>query len=151
MTDDLDRVMMVMETAFEPTYGEAWTRPQVADALAMPNTFYLLAGIDGAAPGANGEAAGFTLSRGAADEEELLLLAVAPKYRQRGIGTKLLSRYIEQAHSRGALKLFLEMRDGNSAQGLYSRLGFVPVGRRCGYYRAIDGRAIDAITFALAS
>ena len=30
--DDLDRLMAVMNTAFDPTFGEAWTRRQVEDA-----------------------------------------------------------------------------------------------------------------------
>jgi hypothetical protein len=66
MTDDLDRIMEVMEAAFDPAFGEAWTRPQVEDALILPNTHYLLAGPDGRAPDEGGSVAGFVLSRGAA-------------------------------------------------------------------------------------
>ena len=44
MTDDLDRIMAVMEAAFDPAFGEAWTRRQVGDARVLPNTHYLLAG-----------------------------------------------------------------------------------------------------------
>ena len=40
-----------MEAAFDPAYGEAWTRRQVGDALVLPNTHYLLCGPDGAEPG----------------------------------------------------------------------------------------------------
>ena len=86
MTDDLDRIMAVMDAAFDPAFGEAWTRRQVADALIMPNTHYLLAGADGRSPRDEEPAAGFALSRGAADEEELLLVAVDPDHRGRGIG-----------------------------------------------------------------
>ena len=50
MIDDLDRIMAVMEAAFDPEYGEAWTRRQVGDALTFSNTYYLLAGADGSAP-----------------------------------------------------------------------------------------------------
>ncbi|MEO0057507.1 MAG: hypothetical protein RIT17_960, partial [Pseudomonadota bacterium] len=32
----IDRIMAVMEAAFDPAYGEAWNRRQVADALSMP-------------------------------------------------------------------------------------------------------------------
>src|SRR5690606_29254033 len=64
MTDDLDRIMAVMDTAFDPAFGEAWTRRQVGDALAMPGTHYLLAGAGGEAPAAGEPAAGFALSRG---------------------------------------------------------------------------------------
>ena len=148
MTDDLDRIMVVMEAAFDPDYGEAWTRRQIGDALVLPNTYYLLAGPDGRAPGEGEEAVGFVLSRGAADEEELLLIAIDPRHRGRGIGTALLERFIAAARTRGAERLFLEMREGNPAESLYRRHGFAPVGRRRAYYCRGTGTPLDAITFA---
>lgn len=148
MTDDLDRIMSVMEAAFDPAYGEAWSRRQVSDSLVMPNTHYLLAGVDGAPPRESEPVAGFTLSRGAADEEELLLIAVRPEYRGQGIGGQLLDRFIVAAYRRGARRLFLEMREGNTAEVLYQRHGFARVGRRPHYYRRGSGSPIDAITFA---
>ena len=149
MMDDLDRIMAVMEAAFDPAFGEAWTRRQVGDALLLPNTYYLLAGPDGQAPDEDAEAVGFVLSRGAADEEELLLIAVDPRRRGGGVGTVLLERFIAAARCRGAERLFLEMRDGNPAESLYRRHGFAPVGRRRAYYRRGTGAPLDAITFAL--
>ena len=148
MIDDLDRIMAVMEAAFDPAFGEAWTRQQVEDALTLPNTHYLLAGPDGRAPTHDAETAGFVLSRGAADEEELLLLAVDPRHQGRGIGTALLKRFIAESGGRGAARLFLEMREGNPAESLYRRHGFAVVGRRRAYYRRGTGAPLDAITFA---
>lgn len=148
MNDDLDRIMAVMEAAFDPAYGEAWTRRQVADALLMPGTHYLLAGPDGAAPPEGAPAAGFALSRGAADEEELLLIAVHPAHRNRGVGGRLLARFIAEAEARGAVRQFLEMREGNWAERLYIRHGFESVGRRRHYYRRGSGTPLDAITFS---
>jgi ribosomal-protein-alanine N-acetyltransferase len=146
--EDLDRIMAVMQTAFDPAYGEAWNRRQVSDALAMPNTHYILAGTDGGEPPHGARAVGFALSRGVLDEEELLLIAVDPAYRGRGIGTKLLQRYIEAAWSRGRRRLFLEMREGNPAHSLYRRAGFEPIGRRRNYYRSAAKGPLDAITYA---
>jgi ribosomal-protein-alanine N-acetyltransferase len=148
MTDDLDRIMEVMEAAFDPAFGEAWTRPQVEDALILPNTYYLLAGPDGRAPDEGGSVAGFVLSRGAADEEELLLIAVHPIHRGRGVATALLERFFAEAEARGAERLFLEMREGNPAESLYRRHGFASVGRRRAYYRRGTGAPLDAITIA---
>lgn len=150
MSDDLDRIMAVMEAAFDPMYGEAWTRRQVSDALLLPNTYYLLAAPNGGAPGDNEPAAGFVLSRAGADEEELLLIAVDPQFRRRGVGNALLERFIIEARLRGVRRLFLEMRDGNPAQSLYRRHGFEQVGRRRDYYRRGAGVPLDAITFARA-
>lgn len=148
MTDDLDRIMAVMTAAFDPEFGEAWTRRQVGDSLIMPNTHYLLAGPDGGAPGADEPAVGFVLSRGAAGEEELLLIAVDPEFREKGVGTALIKRFIDACLQRGTERLFLEMRDGNPAERLYSAMGFVPVGRRKQYYRAARNGPLDAITYA---
>jgi ribosomal-protein-alanine N-acetyltransferase len=146
--DDIDRIMAVMEAAFDPAYGEAWNRRQVSDSLVLPNTHYLLAGADGGHPKRDEEASGFLMSRGAADEEELLLIAVRPEYRGRGVGSALLQRFIDAAEARGATRLFLEMRDGNPAESLYLRAGFIPVGRRRNYYRGAAEGPLDAITYA---
>jgi ribosomal-protein-alanine N-acetyltransferase len=146
--DDVDRIMAVMVAAFEPAYGEAWNRRQVGDALVLPNTHYLLAGVDGGEPAEGMAAVGFTMSRGALDEEELLLIAVHPDCRGRGIGGKLLQRFIDSAEARGKTRLFLEMRAGNPAEWLYLRAGFQPIGRRRNYYRSAASGPLDAITYA---
>jgi len=147
VTDDLDRIMSVMDAAFDPAFGEAWSRRQVSDALVMPNTHYLLAGPDGRTPREGRPVVGFTLSRGAADEEELLLIAVHPDHRRCGIGGTLLERLADEARARGVTRLFLEMREGNTAEALYRRHGFASVGRRRHYYRRGSASPIDAITF----
>jgi ribosomal-protein-alanine N-acetyltransferase len=148
MIDDLDRIMEVMEAAFDPVFGEAWTRRQVSDSLLMPNTHYLLAGADGRSPREGQPAAGFALSRAVLDEEELLLIAVHPEHRGRGVGGVLLERFFVAAQARGSTRLFLEMREGNRAEALYRRNGFETVGRRRHYYRRGSGSPLDAITFA---
>ena len=148
MTSDLDRIMAVMQAAFDPAYGEAWNRRQVGDAMQLPNTHYLLAGADGRSPGPDQPAAGFVLSRGAAGEEELLLIAVHPDHRGKGIGRMLMKRFLAAAAARGTERLFLEMRDGNPADTLYRAMGFEPVGRRRQYYRGARNGPLDAITYA---
>lgn len=149
MIDDaaLDAAMSVMDSSFDPHWREAWTRAQVRDSLAMPSTFLLLADRDGHRI-ANGDAAGFVLSRQALDEEELLLIAVRPEERGRGLGSAMLDEYIACAQGRGVRRIFLEMRANNPAHALYRRAAFAPIGTRPRYYVARDGQAIDAITFA---
>jgi len=148
MTAPLDHIMAVMENAFDPAFGEAWNRRQVSDALASPNTHVVLVGPAGEPLEDAGTAAGFALSRGAADEEELLLLAVRPEYREQGVGSALLARFIAQAAQRGARRLFLEMREGNFAAILYRKHGFRQIGRRRNYYTAGRQGQFDALTFA---
>jgi ribosomal-protein-alanine N-acetyltransferase len=146
--DPVDLIMEVMNRAFDPAYGEAWNRRQVSDALVMSNTRYLLLDACGEPVEDGQEAAGFLLSRQAADEEELLLIAVRPECRRGGIASALIERFIAEAKLRGVRRLFLEMRDGNPAEALYLRHGFAPVGRRRNYYNRGLIRGIDAITFA---
>ena len=145
--ESLDTVMEVMECSFDPHWREEWTRSQVRDSLEMPSTFLLLGDGEGRAV-AEGPATGFVLSRQALDEEELLLIAVRPEARGRGVGARLLDGYFEAARRRGVRRIFLEMRANNPAHALYSRCGFAPIGTRPRYYLAADGQAIDAITFA---
>jgi ribosomal-protein-alanine N-acetyltransferase len=139
--DDIDRIMAVMQAAFEPAYGEAWTRRQVEDALLVGNCHYRIADV-------LDEPAGFTLSRYGFEEEELLLIAVSPDFRRRRIGEQLLQQCKADARLRGASQLLLEMRSDNPAIHLYGQNGFVQIGMRKNYYRAPDGNRLDAITFA---
>jgi len=145
----VDAIMHVMEAAFDPAFGEAWNRRQVSDALLLPSTHALLVNASGALIEENyPQAAGFVLSRHAADEEELLLIAVLPQYRARGLGQTLIDRLLDTACSRGVTRIFLEMRRDNPAIHLYRKVGFEPIGERANYYKMADGKRIDAITFA---
>jgi ribosomal-protein-alanine N-acetyltransferase len=145
----LDLIMAVMEVAFDPAYGEAWTRQQVSEALQLPNTHALVVDADGMpiSAGSRASPAGFVLTRHVLDEEELLLIAVAPHARRRGVGAGLIKHLFKAAQKRDVTRIFLEMRRGNPAIHLYHRLGFEPIGERRNYYRMENGERIDAITF----
>ncbi len=140
---DIDALMHVMERAFDPAFGEAWSRAQCLGILSLPDVWLSFA--DGATA-----AVGFTLARLAADEAELLLLAVDPPARGRGIGSALIERTAAVAAARGARRLLLEVREGNTALGLYRRAGFGEIGRRRAYYRGAGGAPHDALTLARA-
>lgn len=142
--DDIDAVMAVMAAAFDPAYGEAWNRGQCLGILSLPDVWLSLAFTGPETAGA----AGFALSRLLIDEVELLLLAVDPAHRGRGIGRALLDRERAAAGARGARRLLLEMREGNPAITLYRAAGFGEIGRRRGYYRGPHGALFDAITLA---
>lgn len=145
--DHVDKLMAVMDEAFDPHWREAWTRTQVTDSLLMPSCYMLLAGADGGPCGENERAEGFVLARHAPGEDELLLIGVRPAARGRGVGRTLLSRFETEARGRGAEQAFLEMRSNNPAQRLYRAAGYLPIGRRPAYYRTLSGDAIDALTF----
>lgn len=147
MNDDVDRIMAIMDAAFDPAYGEAWSRRQVEDALILGNCHYLLIGPQGE-DSPKGPVSGFSLSRAGFGEEELLLFAIAPSCRRQGLGRRLLEYFANAARLRNASRLLLEMRRGNPAEHLYRNFGFIPIGERPNYYRTPDGTRIDAITFA---
>ena len=142
--DDLDAVMAVMSVAFEPCFGEGWTRSQCAGILPM-------AGVQLTLAEEAGTIVGFSLMRAVLDEAELLLVAVAPDARGRGVGKRLVAGFIDEARHRGARRLHLEVRDGNDAVLLYRGAGFETAGRRRDYYRGSDGLRYDAITLMLAT
>lgn len=145
------RIMSVMEAAFDPAFREAWNHRQVSDALTMPSTHAIV--VDNSNAEILGETAarpaGFILTRHAADEEELLLIAVTPECRGRGLGEALIDRLVKSARERGTKRIFLEMRKGNPAVHLYEKVGFEPIGERPNYYRLTNGSQVDAITFGL--
>ena len=140
---DLASVMTIMNAAFDPQFGEGWTRSQCAGILPMAGVSLMLAhdnGID--------QPIGFSLFRTVSGEAELLLLAVAPDHQRSGIGSLLLEEFVNCARSAGAARVHLEVRDGNPAVRMYRLAGFEVVARRPRYYRGSDGRQFDALTLA---
>ena len=84
----------------------------------------------------------------AADEVEILNLAVAPALRRSGAATALLDAALTQARSEGARAAWLEVRESNAAaRSFYAARGFTARGRRRGYYPRGGGRE-DALTLA---
>lgn len=112
-----------------------WSEAEFAGFLADPLAF-LLVEAD----------AGLMVGRAVAGEAELLTIAVAPEARQRGLGRKLISRFLYQARLRGAESAFLEVAaDNTAARALYAAAGFQPAGIRRGYYRTPEGQPVDAL------
>jgi ribosomal-protein-alanine N-acetyltransferase len=92
--------------------------------------------------GGRGAIAGFILSRRAADEAEILTVAVRPAERGHGIAGQLLRRHMRRLAALGVARIFLEVEEGNrAALKLYARAGFSEVGRRPGYYQDAPGGA----------
>lgn len=148
LVDDVDRIMAVMTEAFDPAYGEAWNRGQVESALLLGSAHYRLIAASGAEPLPGVPVAGFALVRTLFDEDELLLFAVRPAHRGRGLGRALLDQVLADARGRGSRRVLLEMRRGNSAERLYRACGFTQVGLRPDYYRGANNTRCDALTFA---
>lgn len=124
--------MLAIEAA---SFSDPWSRYALAGAIRSPGTVVTVA--EGVPSGAvRTEVEGYSIIARAADEAELLNLAVAEVARGQGIGAALVERAIADARQWGASAMFLEVRASNAAAlGLYERAGFREAGRRKGYYR----------------
>ena len=81
------------------------------------------------------------------DTAHIGTIGTHPDWQGKGLGTWLLLRLIDEAHTRQAVEVTLEVRVSNTpAQEMYRKLGFVKVGRRRRYYRAT---AEDALLMTL--
>lgn len=82
-----------------------------------------------------GTVVGMASARAFVDEVHVLRLVVDPAHRRRGLGRALLDGLVDWAEGRGAGAVALEVREGSApARTLYATAGFVPDGRRPGYY-----------------
>jgi [ribosomal protein S18]-alanine N-acetyltransferase len=89
---------------------------------------------------------GFAVSRVAADEAEILSIALAASHRGRGLSRELLLTHLGHLSGRGVRAVFLEVEENNQpARRLYDRAGFTIVGRRERYYRQENGEQLDAL------
>jgi [ribosomal protein S18]-alanine N-acetyltransferase len=90
--------------------------------------------------------AGFAVSRMAADEAEILSIAVDASQRGRGLSRNLLLTHLGHLAGRGARTIFLEVEENNQpARRLYERAGFSVVGRRERYYQQPGGEQLNAL------
>lgn len=89
----------------------------------------------------------FLIARSVGTEWELENIAVAGRARRRGLGTRLLGEFLDQAKAQGGKLVFLEVRESNhAARALYEKWAFFESGRRTGYYR---DPAEDALIYRL--
>ena len=83
---------------------------------------------------------GFVLVRSAADEAEILTIAVRGSARRRGLGRSLMDEALRRLYRDRIATCFLEVDPDNAAAiGLYRSFGFDVVGERKGYYRKAAG------------
>ena len=89
---------------------------------------------------------GFAVSRIAADEAEILSIAIEAAHRGRGLSRELLLTHLGHLAGRGVRTIFLEVEENNApARRLYEWAGFGIVGRRERYYRQANGEQLNAL------
>jgi [ribosomal protein S18]-alanine N-acetyltransferase len=116
----------------------AWTKSALEELFQMPGALGLMA------TGSEGPR-GFVLTRRAADEAEIITLAVHLKTRRKGIAALLMQNAMQRLSDGGVTQLFLEVAANNAAAlRLYDSLKFERAGVRKGYYEE-RGERIDAV------
>ena len=112
----------------QAAFADPWSMQDFRDCVAT-DALFLVADVAGSIDG-------YVVAFDAADEGEILNLAVAPNARRRGLGRALVEAILAALHDRGVLQAYLEVRESNApARALYTSQGFKEVGRRRHYYR----------------
>jgi ribosomal-protein-alanine N-acetyltransferase len=94
---------------------------------------------------ADGVPVAFSVTTWLMDEASLLDVAVAPEWRRRGLGQRLLQQTLTRLRESGLQRWLLEVRSSNRpAQHLYRSLGFERDGLRPNYYPARPGQPAEA-------
>lgn len=129
----LDRLAETHQAAFAPT-ARGWSGDEIAN---LARTGLLLAD--------DGDR-GFALFSRAADEAELLTIAVHPDHRRRGLARGLLMSAEDALMADGARLIHLEVAaDNPGAIALYEAQGYRVSGRRKQYYRRGPAERVDAV------
>ena len=90
--------------------------------------------------------AGFVIARQAADEAEILSIAVAHRAQGRGLAQQLLALHLRRLPGLGARTVFLEVDEHNEpAIKLYEHAGFREISRRPNYYPLPGGKYAAAL------
>ena len=120
-----------------------WPAADFAASCADPNRAVLKA-MDGAA------LLGYIVLQFAADEAEILSIAVAKEMRRRGAGSAIMRAAASTCRERGISAVFLEVAEDNgAARGLYESCGFKLAGKRKDYYQAARSAPATALIMRL--
>lgn len=116
-----------------------WTPRRIATAIQAPDTEVVLARRAG-------QIAGFGILELGLDSAHLVLFAVAPAHRRRGVGRALFEWLQPLAVNAGLGQIRLEVRSDNlDGQSFYRKLGFEPFRTLRGYYQGVE----DAVEMVL--
>ncbi len=141
--EDLAGVLRIdRETAEAPHWAEMEYAGRVAGEDALMQRCLLVAVVEDAV-------VGYAAARVVAGEAELESVAVAAVARRQGIGRELCRAVMEWSQRHGAAAMDLEVRAASlGPQQLYAELGFMPTGRRRGYYQEpLDDAVIMRVAF----
>ncbi len=109
-------------------FSDPWSANSISSELKNPLSLWIVA-VDGK------NIAGYVGSQSVMGWADMMNLAVHPDYRRQGVGEALINTLIRRLKDNDVTCLTLEVRKSNTpAIDLYTKLDFVQVGCRPGYY-----------------
>lgn len=130
----------------EIEYGLGWRyRPEAVRGFMHDSETLVLVARANEGDGSNSELAGFAVMTYSKLDAHLLLLAVTPQHRRKGIAQRLVAWLEKTALYAGVQTVHLEVRQENvSALTFYESLGYSKVELVHNYYRGPDGNTENA-------
>jgi len=129
---DTQSIALLSRDEIEQGLRWAWTSRRVRRAIEDRNTNVIVA-RDGTS------VIGFAMMKYRSVDAHLLLLAVAPNHRRKGIATALLAWLEETLRIAGIAMIQVEVRASNHvAQAFYAKLGYEQVHATSRYYQGIE-------------
>ena len=120
-----------VELVEKASFAVPWSRQSFWEEAANDQAYYLLA-LDGE------KIIGYAGTWLVFDEAHITNVAIAPEYRGKGVGTRMMQEIIRIVKEKGITSMTLEVRPSNTAAlALYHKFGFSSVGRRPHYYQDI--------------
>jgi len=121
---DIDEIHDIEVEAF----SMPWSYEAIKSELYNEKAIYIVAEIDG-------KVRGYAGLWQVIEEGYITNIAVDQRFRQKGIGCKLIKNLEELGKSKGIERFTLEVRESNEAAlGLYGKLGFKASGKRKDFY-----------------
>ncbi len=124
-TEDIDEVVKIENQSFTDPWKREFFLEEINNTLACP----LVAKF-------NQNVVGYACLWIFLDELQIANIAVAPTFRKKGIGTKIMEKIISYAQRNFLKRITLDVRESNKeAINLYNKFGFKILGKRKNYYR----------------
>jgi len=125
-----------IEALEQVIFSDSWSLESLTASFLKDNALFLCCVH-------NEEIVGYVIAYFAAEEGEIIRIAVKPGERRKGIGGHLLLGIEDFCEQYGIEKLFLEVRESNEAAiAFYEEYGFKNVGLRKDYYSVPNEDAI---------
>ncbi|MEP3277552.1 MAG: ribosomal protein S18-alanine N-acetyltransferase [Stappiaceae bacterium] len=135
---------VAMSNMHADAFAHVWSSDEISALLASDAVHALV--IRRPNPYGTRALLGFVIYRNAADEAEILTIAIDKRKRRKGLGQQLMEEVSRRLYADRIDHLFLEVdADNLPALTLYQKLGFAKVGERQAYYTSGEKGAGTAL------